>query len=169
MTRVAILLLFSFLPVIQAVLYRGRLPELVASNFDGAGYANAYMARDSLLFLMIAVALGSGLLQLGISWIVRHLDVSLINIPHRDYWLTPDRRALAIRKTEFGLLWFHVLLMLFLTYVDYLVFEANLLPEPKLSDSFLPALVAFLGLTGLWTFWMIRSFRKPDGQPSTPR
>src|SRR5947207_13752518 len=69
-----------------------RLPEKIATHFDGSGVPNGWMPRDALgsfdfifLVFVLAVVIGS-------AFLIRVLPVSLINVPHRDYWFAPERR-----------------------------------------------------------------------------
>lgn len=159
--RRLIALVLSCIPILQAIIYRQRLPELVASSFDGAGHANGLLERDTHLLIMITVGLGAFSIQVLVGWLVRHLDPSLINLPNRRYWLAPGRREATVDRLESRMFVFHIGLMAFLSYVNYLVLEANLMPEPILSSSFLPALLGFLLFTIGWVAWLLVSFRRP--------
>ena len=65
---------------------------MVASHFDSAGQANAWMPRSTYWLLSIAVGMGLPAFIIGGGYVLRFLPVSLLNIPHRDYWLAPERR-----------------------------------------------------------------------------
>jgi hypothetical protein len=69
------------------------LPERVASHFDAAGLPNAWTTRASFVgtyFAVIAVvAVSFG----AISTLLKFVPDSLINLPNKQYWLAPERRA----------------------------------------------------------------------------
>ena len=69
-----------------------QLPETMASHFDATGNANGFMARDTYLNFITLVAVGSPLLIVAVQALVLS-QVARINIPNRDYWLAPERRA----------------------------------------------------------------------------
>ena len=56
---------------------------------------------------------------------VGYVPVSFINLPHRDYWLAPERRrATSAVMLRFGL-WLACLMVLFFTALYGLVVQAN--------------------------------------------
>lgn len=80
--------------VIQAVYYHPLLSERIASHFDIAGHPDDWSSKESfflfwgftILFLNVWVPL--------VGLLIRKLPPSMINVPHREYWLaTPERKA----------------------------------------------------------------------------
>jgi serine/threonine-protein kinase len=147
----------SFLP---------RLPERIATHFDGAGRPNGWMTRAGLgsfdfrfLAFVLAVVIGSALL-------IRVLPVKLINIPNRDHWFAPERRRQSHARLLGHMLWFACLMVAFLIGVNHLVFLTNLQPAgARLSGTGMVALlVSFLAVLVVWTVRLYRLFPKP-GQP----
>jgi len=140
-----------------------RLPERIATHFDGAGRPNGWMSRAALgsldfaiLAFVLSVVIGSALL-------IRVLPVSLINVPNRDYWFAPERRSQSHTRLLKHLLWFSCVIVGFLIGVNHLVFLANLQP----AGAHLPGvpmvalLVTFLAVLVVWTVRLHRMFRKP--------
>jgi len=115
----------------------------------------------------IAFTAGMGIFLLvvivGITGATRWLPATFVNIPHRDYWLAPERRAATCALLfRFGL-WLGSLSLLFLTGVQWLVVQANL---PESHQRLDPAHLAgidgpFLLGTILWIILLKRSFAKP--------
>lgn len=69
------------------------LPARIPTHFGAGGQADGWMdPRGFVLFnaifpaLLLAVLLGTGLL-------VGRLPARFVNLPHRDYWLAPERLA----------------------------------------------------------------------------
>ena len=84
------------LSVAQAFWQYDRLPETVASHFDAAGKANGWMSRGTQTAWQIGTVLFiAGLLE-GIARINRLIPDEHLNLPHRAYWLAPERRAATI-------------------------------------------------------------------------
>ncbi|HTP39248.1 MAG TPA: hypothetical protein VMI92_06695 [Steroidobacteraceae bacterium] len=138
-----------------------RLPELMAAHFDASGAASGYMMRSSYLTFMSAIAAGVPLfIALLQSLAIR--QATSLRIPNRDYWLAEERREdtqayLNLQGMRFGLL-----LAAFLCYVHWLVVQGNAAQPPRLSNAmFIPALVFFLLVTGLWAGSFYFHFRRP--------
>jgi Protein of unknown function (DUF1648) len=68
------------------------LPATVASHFDAAGHPNAWMPRSLFVRVYAGLTVGLTLLFLFLSWATSALGPGRINLPNRDYWLSPERR-----------------------------------------------------------------------------
>jgi uncharacterized membrane protein len=135
------------------------LPERVASHFDAAGMPNGWMMRSSY---MATYAFIGGMLQLSMVAVFLLIDrfpKSSINMPHRDYWLAPERSCETFAWIrQFGL-WFATSTALLLLGVHLLVVQANLAQPVRLSPVAWGLLGAFLLTTlgGLIRmFWRFR-------------
>jgi uncharacterized membrane protein len=148
-----------------------RLPERIATHFDGAGVPNGWMPRAALgtfdfvfMVFVLAVVIGS-------AFLIRLLPVTLINVPHRDYWFAPERRRQSHDRMLVHMLWFACLMVAFLIAVNQLVFMANLRPgHPHLSGPGMITLLAafLLALVG-WVVRLHRMFPRPPGVMSARR
>ena len=127
------------------------LPAMVASHFDRAGVATGYLPRAVYRGAMIAMLLLPALFVVVLPRLSLRRPGARINVPNREYWLAPERRAQTVaiivrRCTQFG-----VLLILFLCYAHWLVVQCESQQPPTLSsDWLLVGLVVFLGLTARW-------------------
>ena len=66
-----------------------QLPATVASHFDAHGNANGWMDRTLFLLLMVLIGLLMPGMTLLLSFLLRWVPTSQINLPHREYWLAP--------------------------------------------------------------------------------
>ena len=84
-----LLLLFAVFFVTGTV---SELPPTVASHFDAAGQANAFMSRSGYTRFVLCLAIGLPVLVVAVLTAVysRAADMKL---PNRDYWLAPQRIA----------------------------------------------------------------------------
>ena len=136
------------------------LPTKVASHFDGQGRPNGWMSRD----LCVEFTLGLSVLMPGLVIALMagagRIPVSFINLPHREYWLAPERRRLALAVLLQYSIWFAAINVLFITGVHWLIVQANLPNHrPHLSGTDLATVVgAFLGSTVLWLVLLVRRF-----------
>lgn len=137
------------------------LPDPVASHFASSGQANAFMSRDAYVRFMLAFTVGLPLV-LGVSMALVFRHTNKLNLPNRDYWLAPERRAGTI-----SFLTGHALLLadgvaIFLCYVHRLVVQANAVqPAHLANDSMIVGLVILLVATILWTVWLLLACRAP--------
>lgn len=147
----------------QAFWYGPKLPALVVSHFDLQGNANGAMPRNSFLITMVSTQLGIAAIFLLLSWLIKILPSSLINIPNRDYWLQGDKRARTILALRTMITWIGALSLLFLIAIFQLILIANLRQQPfnKLA---LPALLGiFLALIAYSLYWTYKRFgRLPE-------
>lgn len=137
-----------------------QLPELVASHFDSAGRVNGHMPRAAYLALMLAITVVVPLMLVVIPRAAFTRPGARINLPNREYWLAPERRAATIRFLARQTSAFAWIVVLFLCYVQWLVVRANSLTPPALNSRALTsALVVFLVSTLGWIVWLIGRFR----------
>jgi hypothetical protein len=142
------------------------LPDVVASHFEADGYANGFMSRGAYIGLMLACAVGLPALLVIVAYFGLGSPNARINLPDRDYWLAPERRAETVSYLREQLARFAVVLMGLLCYVHWLVVRANATRPPRLSTPWINAgLVAFAVFVVIWTRMFLRRFRnRPSGQ-----
>jgi uncharacterized membrane protein len=136
------------------------LPTLVAAHFDAAGRPNGYLAREPYIAILLLITVLVPLLVVVIPHrAFSHPDARL-NLPNRDYWLAPERRAATVRFLSRQTSLFAWLVVVFLCYTQWLVVRANALTPPSLdSRAFLGGLALFLVCTLLWIVRLVRRFR----------
>lgn len=70
-----------------------QLPERVATHFNGSGEPNGWMSRSAHQEFMLIFGLAFPMVIVLLCYASRFLPRGLVNIPHREYWLAPERRA----------------------------------------------------------------------------
>ncbi len=157
-----------FLPMLLALIagqllyFYPRLPPLMASHFGAGGVPNGFMSRDAFLgFHLVMVALMLAIF-FGLPVLMRFIPVRFINLPHRDYWLAPERAAESLRYFEDRFNLFGLAVIAFLTAVQQLVYQANLTPDSRLPTiPFVALLAAFLVALIFFLIGTFRRFGKP--------
>ncbi len=157
----AVLLFVISLGVAQALYFRAELPARVASHFDGAGRPNGWMSRDGLVLWQCVLLLALGAL-FGVGG--RLLAVTpngLINLPNKNYWLAPERRAESVAFLTGWLRWVGAGTLAFLMGVFQFSVQANLRRGRLDSMPFLVATGFFLAGLAIAVVWLYRRFRAP--------
>lgn len=164
--RLPHLLIFLLLGLLiwQTMHYYPLLPEQIAAHFDVAGNPNGFQSRTFFFGLIWAVVLVVLLAFLGIPRWLGKLNPRLLNIPNKEYWLTPARldQAMKILSTEMG--WYGVVVIGFILFTMQLALQANVARAPLNSRLLIMGLVAFLAFTVIWTIRMYRKLAVPKAQ-----
>lgn len=138
------------------------LPPVVASHFNFAGVADGFMPRHIYRAVFVGFTLFMPLLLAVLPLAFMRGEARLLNIPHRAYWLAPERREQTIAFLRMHHLRMAVVLALLLAYVHWLVVKANSVQPPMLSTpAFLAGLGVFLVCTVAWMVVLLRRFPRP--------
>ena len=159
--RPSILLAACTCAYLGSLAYSGtRLPERVASHFDFAGRANAWMGRSTYLLAMAALGLALPGLFLSMAWLVRRLPVDLVNLPNRHYWLSPEHRDATSAELARRFVWLASLVLAFFMIVNLLVVDANQRNPAQLSNAIWAWMAIFLLTTFAWLASLVRYFSR---------
>lgn len=138
-----------------------QLPPVVASHFGVGGAPDAFLPRGVFLAVFAGAFALIAAVGFGATWLVEHLPAERVNLPNRDYWLTPDRRAFAAsRFAAYNEVFAAALGCLFVA-VDVLVFRANVERAPLDEVSFFALLGVFFTFVIGWLVQLSRAFRVP--------
>jgi uncharacterized membrane protein len=152
--QVVSILIFVLVEVVVAafiVATTGQLPERVASHFAAGGLPNGWMTHDGYLAFMLAFAVLLPAIVVAGVGLVPHVSPRRVNIPHRHYWLAPERRAATFSSLASRACWLGCLIAVFLAGLHYAILEANAAVPPRLpADLFWTLLVAFVVGIALW-------------------
>lgn len=140
-----------------------HLPERVASHFNAAGVANGWMAKSTYVRFIAGFGVIFSLLwAVGLPLLLRATPVSVWNLPHRDYWLAPERRGETQAYLAVQLRWIACLTVGFTAGVHASVVQANLGAAPHLTGPISAVTAIFLVAGAAWTFVFWRHFaRRP--------
>ena len=161
MIRWPALVLMLALAAIYIVSTGAELPPTVASHFGAGGRADGFGSREGYTAFMTGISVGVPLLIALGGLLARWLPPGLVNLPNRDYWLAPERRAQATVVVERWLMAFAGALAFFLCYVHGLVVEANAASPPRLAEApFIGGLAAFVAFALAWSAAFYYRFRR---------
>jgi uncharacterized membrane protein len=135
------------------------LPARVASHFGASGQADGWMPKDAFMVMNASLLLFTAVLMGSIQTLVRYLPDDSINLPNKEYWLAPERRALTMNIVGSYFLWFAVATNTLLAAILHLVYRANLSSGNGLNSLTWIILGAYLAYTAIWTISLTRGFK----------
>ncbi len=159
----ASLIFFGILAGAVAFIWRTStgLPDVVASHFAASGAANGFMPRALYVPFMLGLVVVLPSVMVLLPGIGLNRPHARINLPHRDYWLAPTRRAETVRVLRDHMAYVGALLVVFLSYVHWLVVRANEVAPPSLPMPWFFAGLAVFGVAaGAWALALIWHFRR---------
>lgn len=140
-----------------------QMPEVVASHFDGRGAPNGWQTKTAFFGAFIAMTALSVVIGFGLSAIIGAIPIQLINLPNKQYWLSPEHRGATLEFLKSYFAWFScAIYLVMIVFFDYAV-QSNLRPEnPPAVSHLWYTLGVFLGFV---VVWLIRMFMRFGGVP----
>ena len=151
------------LAVCHAAIYWDKLPEQVASHFDGNWNPDGWMPRDIFMYFYMGTVGLIALSFLGPVALIRKIPLRFISLPNRDYWLAPDRKEATIRAISGDMYSFHNITQIFIIALMHLVIMYNIDRKPISPDTFWMLFWAYMLYMVYWTIRLMRRYsRKPE-------
>lgn len=165
-----VLVLVAVIAVAQVAIGYSVLPANMASHFDATGSPDAWTGRDAFVLLWLVILGSLVTMCLGVPWLVGRMPTNLINMPHRDYWLAPERRGEAMRIMASLMGWMGVGTLVLMMGMWQLTVDANL-SRGNLSQSAWWWLVGYSVFVAVWLVAMFRAFAidEPGRKDASPR
>ncbi len=149
------------LSVVRIVQVWDQLPERMASHYGPSGQPNGFMSRDEF-FIFYFVVFGLVVLLFStMPALLTRIPRELVNIPHREYWLTDERWPEALERMGDWMSWFGTAMATLAAAVLHLVLRSNLSRAPLDNTAMLVILGSFFAFTGIWLVRLYRAFRPP--------
>lgn len=134
------------------------VPDRIPTHFGSGGAPNAWMTRGGYTWFMLAFLVVLPLLVTTAIGFLPRLVPRLVNLPHRDHWLAPERRdeSLAFLGRHACRLGSLMVLMGLGTHL--LILRASAASPPRLEEGL------FLGLLGAFAIaliaWLVAIYRR---------
>jgi uncharacterized membrane protein len=155
--------------VLQGLHYYPLMPEKMATHFGVGGKANGWMAKDSFFLMIGGLCCFISVLFAVLPRFVAMMPDSIINLPNKPYWMTPERRPQAMAILGRYMLWTANLVLALFLGMGYLTYRANLMPEPALDERLALILMAgFVTCMLASVVFLMLAYRVPK-EPVRPR
>lgn len=162
-SQVALVVVLA-IAAVQIAYYYPQLPNVMASHFDISGTPNSWMLKSAFFSLFCFIYIFYAALFWALPHLIMASPPSFINMPNKDYFLAPGRRAITAHLIGDQIAWFGVALTGFLIAVCQLAIVANLPGRStNLGSGIWWLLGIFLIFTLAWLARFVRSFRLPRG------
>jgi serine/threonine-protein kinase len=140
-----------------------QLPDRVATHFGAGGEPNGWMTRTGHVQFTLLFGLLVPAFVIGIFATMRYFGDGWINVPHKDYWLAPERREQTFAFMARQGFWFAGLFIAFLTGIHYSILAANARTPVSLPASDVVWIAGgFLVASVIWVVKLIARFsRRP--------
>ncbi len=142
----------------------GLLPDRVAVHFSFSGIPDGWSSRTEFLVIFSALLLFSPALMLGIAWAIKVLPTSMINMPHSDYWLAPERKEEAFRRIQSVLHAIAATTTALLLFMFIATVHANVQEDVRLAWWSWIGMAVYCAAMALIVARLYRVFRLPQGQ-----
>ena len=158
-------LIFALLVFYAAVYFSflyPQLPSVMASHFNARGGVNGWQSKQAFFGVFAMVGVVAIVVGFVIPRIVFALPAQLINLPNKNYWLAPERRAETTEFLSAYFAWFGCALYLILIFVFDYAIQFNLHPEnPPSSARMWYVLIGFLLFSAFSSIRMLAKFLGP--------
>ncbi|MBK6690258.1 MAG: DUF1648 domain-containing protein [Deltaproteobacteria bacterium] len=149
--------------ILRFVTHLSSLPPVVASHFGPGGQPDGWMSRGVFAVFGLLPVVVSLIVVVAAPLMTARLPASMINLPNKDYWLTPERRAQAFSKLAAEMEWFGAGLVAFFIFTYELVFIANQNGAPLAEGPFLVGLLVFFAGAIYSVYRTFKAFEVPEG------
>jgi uncharacterized membrane protein len=151
------------LAIAQSIYFYPLLPNIVDSHFDAAGKVNGTSSKLTYFVLYFVSLAVTSAFTLCLPFVLKYLPTSTINLPHREYWLSDDRREETLSFFSIHFAWFGVAITVLMIAVFHLTFLASLSPKKDINIiiPFWALLGTFILFVVWWTVVLLRRFPKP--------
>ncbi|HEY6010488.1 MAG TPA: DUF1648 domain-containing protein [Nitrospirota bacterium] len=154
-----IFIIILLLGLVQAVYYYPLLPDRVASHFGVSGNPDAWSSKDSFMKIYGIAILVVAVLFSGIGFLLRKAPTSLINLPNKAYWLSPEQRDETVDGLSRQFLWPGSATLLLIQDIFHQAFNVQLGRAQTLEHP-IASIVVYAVFTIIWNIALIAKFKR---------
>ncbi len=136
------------------------LPERMASHFGASGMPNGWMTKEQFYITYALVLIPALVVEFWVGLRISRMGDARINLPHKEYWLAPERRAKTFAYFRRFFAWYGCTLLALLVYIMGLTLRANMDRESRLPTApTITAIVLFVAYNITAIVLMLRHFQ----------
>jgi uncharacterized membrane protein len=137
------------------------LPQRMASHFGASGAANGWMTKSQFLIVYAIVLLPTLFIEFRLHRKIATTPEKNLNLPNKQYWLAPERRAATFAYFEMLFAWFGCAFLLVMVSAMGLAMRANFQSPPHMpAGPIVSVLVGFAIFTVAGIAAMMRRFSR---------
>jgi uncharacterized membrane protein len=147
--------------ILQCMLDYPLLPERMASHFGASGDPNGWMMKSQFLSVYAVVLIPAIILEFWMPRKIARTSGNRLNLPNKDYWLAPERRAETLAYFETFFEWYGCAFLALEEFTMGLGMRANFHNPPRLpAGPIVFAIVAFVIFNVACITAVLRRFSK---------
>lgn len=158
-------LLFSIVAMVYLAFVgasSGFLPDCVASHFNATGQPDGWMGREGYTLFMSVMGVGLPIFIVGLMYSIRFFPDWTVNLPHKNYWSSPEHRHFTADFMVAHSFWLAGLMIYLMAGAHFLTIQANRSVPVHLPGAAFGVLMAgFLAGMAVWVIALLRRFRHP--------
>ena len=149
--------------LVDGLYFFPRLPGRVASHFGAGGAPNGWMTKPQFFLVGVAAIGLAAFVGFAVPRRLAATDASKLNLPNKDYWLAPERRAETFTSLGAYFAWYGCAILTLETIVMHLAMDANLHTPQQFSSAAALALAAgFVTFSLFWLVSLMLRFRRRE-------
>jgi len=144
----------------QLAISYSELPDIIATHFDGNGFADGWTSKSMFTATTVCIGLLVFAVLGGFPGLSRQMAVSLMSISKKAYWLAPERESETWAFLDRHLSLIRILSLGFLMLITRAVIQANKVSPPQVSAHVSWLSLLFLAVLFVWVLFLFWRFAR---------
>jgi len=139
------------------------LPDRMASHFGASGMPNGWMTKSQFFITFAVTLLPALLVEFWVSRRIANKPDAKLNLPNKEYWLSPERRAETFGYFESFFAWYGCAFLFVVVFAMGLAMRANFDTPPVLPTGPIVSVIGGFVLFNVAAIVaMLHRFAKPE-------
>jgi len=138
------------------------LPDRLASHFAASGIPNGWMTKTQFMVMYGVVLLSALAIEFWVSHRISNKPDAKLNLPNKEYWLAPERRAETFAYFDSFFAWYGCVFLFVVAFAMGLAMRANFDAPPRLpTGPIISDIAEFVLFNVAAVIAMLRRFSMP--------